>query len=118
MSLRTEDFGYCGAACAECNIYRSMHYGEELKQETIDRWRRDAKEFWNVENLEPENLNCRGCRNEHEGLFFGFKLCPVKPCIREKGYDHCGMCPEMAVCQFLDPEGRNNLINLINGDRR
>jgi hypothetical protein len=111
MDRKIEDFGYCGADCGGCNIYRAMTYGEELKPETIQRWREDAKQYWHVESLDPKDLNCRGCRNDYEGLFFGFTLCPIKKCCREKQLISCGVCPEFATCEWPGSEGRKNLEN-------
>ncbi|MBN2239532.1 MAG: DUF3795 domain-containing protein [Dehalococcoidales bacterium] len=107
--MKREDLGYCGANCLECNIYRVITYGEGLKQETIDRWRKDAREYWRVENLEPKDLNCKGCRNVDESVFFGFILCPIRKCAEGKKVLSCGLCADFNTCEWLELEGRTNL---------
>ena len=101
-----EELAYCG--CEECNIYRSVVYGEDLKPETRKRWREDAKKYWGVDSLDPKQLNCRGCRNKGEDVFYGFRLWPVTVCCEKRGLNSCGLCPEFQTCGFLEPEGREN----------
>jgi hypothetical protein len=109
MAKTREELGFCGADCEECNIYRKMWFGEELKPETLRRWQEDAREYWHVDSLTPNDLNCKGCRNDYEGLFFGFTLCPIKKCCGDKGFSSCGMCNDLDTCQWVDAEGRKNL---------
>jgi hypothetical protein len=110
MLTTLEELGYCGADCSACHIYRSVHFGEALPAETMDRWREDAKKFWGMDNLEAKQLNCRGCRHDHKGVFFAFTLCPIRACAQERGVISCGYCPEMKTCERLDvPESKANL---------
>ena len=110
MAKTREELSYCGCDCEECNIYRAMVYGEELKPETIQRWQEDARKYWGVESLKPEQLNCRGCRDESEDKFSGFKLCPIRCCCKNRGLSSCGLCPERKTCELHDvPKGRENL---------
>lgn len=109
MVKTRDELSYCGCDCEACNIYRAMVYGEELKPETIERWREDASKFWGVESLDPKQLNCRGCRYDGEDVFFGFKLCPIRNCCKTRGLSSCGLCPEWKTCEIFDvPEGREN----------
>ena len=105
MVKTRDELAYCGCDCEECNIYRANVYGEELKPETIQRWREDARKYWGIESLEPEQLNCRGCRDEAEDKFDGFKLCPVRGCCKTRGLTSCGFCPEWKMCEWLDGTG-------------
>jgi len=110
MAKTREELAYCGCDCEECNIYRAMVYGEELKPETIHRWQEDARKYWGVESLDPKQLNCRGCRYDGEDVFYGFKLCPIRSCCKTRGLSSCGFCPELKTCERLDvQEGRENL---------
>lgn len=113
MVKRIDELGYCGANCGECNIYRSMLYGEELKPETVERWQEDARKYWHVDTLDPKDLNCRGCRYEGEDVFYGFRLCPIKKCCKEKGLVSCGACPDFSSCKLLEPEGKANLHRIL-----
>jgi hypothetical protein len=110
MTKTREELAYCGADCEECNIYRAMVYGEEMKTETIKNWQEDARKYWRVESLDPEDINCRGCRYEGKDVFYGFRLCPIRGCCKTRGFSSCGFCPEWKTCERLDvPEGRTNL---------
>ncbi|HEY97907.1 MAG TPA: DUF3795 domain-containing protein [Dehalococcoidia bacterium] len=105
-----EELSCCGCDCEECNIYRANVYGEELKPETIQRWQEDARKYWGIESLDPKLLNCRGCRDEAEDKFDGFKMCPIRGCCKNRGLVSCGLCPDFQLCQLHDvPEGRENL---------
>jgi hypothetical protein len=117
MPKKLEELGYCGTDCGEtCSIYRAVHNGEVLPEETLRRWREDAKKFWNIEKLEAEQLNCKGCRADNKGAFFVFTLCPIRACARERGVQSCGYCPEMKTCQRLDlPEYKANLEKALAG---
>jgi hypothetical protein len=111
VTKKLEALGYCGTDCTgTCHIYRAVYLGEPLPQETLSRWREDVKKFWNIENLEAEQLNCKGCRGDNMESFFVFKLCPIRACARERGLKSCGYCPEMKTCERLDmPEYKVNL---------
>ena len=108
MVKTREDLSYCGVDCQECNIYRAMMFGEELKPETLNRWREDAKKYWNMDAVKPEDLNCKGCRTEDEAGFFVLKLCPVRKCCQERELSSCGLCQDFDTCPW-GPPGRENL---------
>lgn len=108
-----EELSYCGYDCEECNIYRAMVYGEELKPETIQRWQEDARKYWGIESLDPKLLNCRGCRYEGEDKFDAFRMCPIRGCCKKHRLSSCGYCPDLKMCELHDvPEGRENLENI------
>ena len=116
MVKTREDLSYCGVDCQECNIYRAMMFGEELKPETLNRWREDAKKYWNMDAVKPEDLNCKGCRTEHEDGFFVLKLCPVRKCCRERELSSCGLCQDFDTCSW-GPPGRENLEKIAAGEK-
>jgi len=114
MSKTLEELGYCGTDCGTCSIYRSVHLGEALPAATLRRWREDAKQFWNIDNLEAEQLNCRGCRDDNKEAFFVFTLCPIRACARERKVSSCGYCTNWKTCERLDmPEYKANLEKAI-----
>ncbi|UCB43672.1 MAG: DUF3795 domain-containing protein [Dehalococcoidales bacterium] len=105
MAKKREELAYCGVDCEECNIYRAMVYGEELKPETIQRWQEDAKKYWRIDSLDPKDINCQGCRYDGEEVFYGFRLCPTRNCCKKQGLSSCGLCPEWKTCELLDGSG-------------
>lgn len=113
MGKTREELAYCGVDCGECNIYRASHYGEAIKPETLRRWREDARQFWGVDNLEEENLDCRGCRTDKKDVFFGFTLCPIRKCSIARGLNSCGACPDWEECAFYESvEEKENIKRL------
>ncbi len=53
-----------------------------------------------------EKTGCGGCKTSAAQMFWG--ECDKAKCCLEKGYEHCGMCPDVP-CQklldlFADPE--------------
>ncbi len=114
MAKKPEELGYCGTDCGACSIYRSTHFGEALPAETLQRWREDAKKYWNIDRLEAAQLNCRGCRESHEGVFFVFGGCPIRACAQKRGVNSCGYCPDMPNCPTLDmPEYKVRLAKAL-----
>jgi len=45
-----------------------------------------------------ETHNCGGCIKTEGNPFYG--SCPIARCCQDRGYEHCGMCPEMP-CSLL-----------------
>ena len=45
-----------------------------------------------------ESMGCKGCLNISKP-FWG-EFCPVKDCCEGKGFEHCGLCPDIP-CQLL-----------------
>lgn len=63
-----------------------------------------------------EPCNCSGCKACQGQLFWG--TCDKAICCIERGYEHCGFCPDMP-CQklmdlFNDPEHGDNGARLRN----
>ncbi len=53
-----------------------------------------------------DKVNCQGCQSSQGVMFWG--ECDKAKCCMEKGFEHCGFCPELP-CQkmidlFNDPE--------------
>ena len=70
-----------------------------------------------------DKMNCNGCQECQSNVFWG--QCDKAKCCIDKGFEHCGYCPEMP-CQMLlelfnDPEHGDkgvrvsNLKNWANG---
>jgi hypothetical protein len=63
-----------------------------------------------------EKTNCPGCLASQSRPFWG--QCKIAACAMEKGYAHCGVCPNMP-CEtlqsaFSEPEHGDNGKRLIN----
>ncbi len=113
MAKTRDELTFCGINCEECSIYRANVFGEELSPETIKRWQEDFKKYLGIESVKPEQLNCRGCRNKGEDVFYAFKQCPIRKCCITRGLSSCGLCPDFKTCEIHDiPEGKANLVRI------
>jgi hypothetical protein len=110
MAKTRDELAYCGNDCEGCAIYRAMVFGEEMSPDVIRRWQEDFNKFLGLDSVNPKNLNCHGCRNKGEEVFYAFKVCPIRKCCITREISSCGLCPEFKICKIHDvPEGRKNL---------
>ena len=63
-----------------------------------------------------DKMNCKGCQECQSNVFWG--QCDKAKCCIERGFEHCGYCPDMP-CQklldlFNDPEHGDNGVRLNN----
>lgn len=63
-----------------------------------------------------DKVDCKGCQECQSNVFWG--QCDKAKCCIDKGFEHCGHCPEMP-CQLLldlfnDPEHGDNGARLNN----
>lgn len=47
-----------------------------------------------------EQYNCGGCIETNGHPFHG--ECPVAACCQDKGFEHCGLCPELPCKQLYE----------------
>jgi len=104
----------CGLDCATCDArIATMSNDDNLRRVTAEKWRAG----YNAPDITPEMINCTGCREE--GVKFSHcEVCEIRNCVRNKGFDTCGDCPEMETCAIVSavhkfvPEAITNLRNL------
>jgi hypothetical protein len=84
----------CGYRCDLCLAYRpNVERDPSIRQKLSDGWHK----YFGF-RLPPEQIVCDGCRAENTKLIDS--RCPVRPCVMEKGLDHCGQC-ERYACEKL-----------------
>src|SRR4030042_320964 len=84
----------CGYRCDLCLAYRAKVESDPADQQKLsDGWYK----YFGF-RLPPEQIICDGCMAENPTLIDS--RCPVRPCVVEKGLDHCGQC-ELYVCERL-----------------
>lgn len=89
---------YCGLDCEKCDAYiATKNNDNELRERTAKKW----AEMNNAPEITAETINCTGCRGDGVKFYFCSHLCPIRKCAAEKGFDHCGLCPEMEKCQTV-----------------
>jgi len=104
----------CGLNCATCNArIATINNDDELRRVTADKWRID----FNAPGLTFEMINCTGCREEGS-KFSHCTVCEIRNCVKARGLNTCGDCPEMGTCSVIAgihkyvPEAITNLRNL------
>jgi hypothetical protein len=76
---------YCCLNCLECDAYIATQKNEQqLKAEVAKRW-----------NMQPEQINCNGCKTP-SALF----NCNAKQCAEKKGVITCAHCDEFPTCSI------------------
>jgi hypothetical protein len=114
--MNPEELSYCGVDCTGCNIFKATVYGDkEALSLAVKQWQKTATEHWRMDSLDPQILNCRGCRVEGEGIFLGCWFCPIRRCCKEHGLSSCGLCSQWKTCEKLievfdnEPQAKENL---------
>jgi hypothetical protein len=44
-----------------------------------------------------EHTECPGCKGGK-----GMDLCPIRSCAKERGLEHCSLCPDLEVCDKFE----------------
>jgi predicted RNA-binding Zn-ribbon protein involved in translation (DUF1610 family) len=67
-----------------------------------------------VYNVKPEDIKCGGCLSDEPFVFC--KVCPIKQCVKDKGYEACHQCDEFP-CEHIDkfpmPVGKKVILRAI-----
>ena len=91
----------CGLYCGTCGVYIS-HRDDNAK------FRGKLAALY---GSEPEQTRCLGCwQPDPPELLYGFcQQCPIRDCVRDRGYYSCHQCNEFP-CQYVEnfplPVGR------------
>ncbi len=86
---------YCGLDCAGCDVYRATKLDDDgLRQQYADKVKIDFK----VE-IEPETVNCHGCRDERPKTGF-CAYCEVRKCAIDRNLENCAACDDYG-CEKL-----------------
>ena len=100
-TIRPEDLSYCGLDCKSCDSYKATVYGDqEARMRAVKSWTPVAKEHWGLDTLDPNIIDCTGCRTpgpKHKG----YGWCPTRACAQERNLSSCGLCPEWQTCDRL-----------------
>ena len=107
--------GCCGLDCQMCDAYlATLHNDDDLRKKTARLWSQ-----LNNAPITPDMINCTGCRANGVKTFFCTHLCKVRRCVKNKGFETCGQCPELKTCATVaqihkhNPNALKNL-NMLN----
>ncbi len=96
--------GYCGIDCEKCDAYlATINNDDELRKKTAKLWGE-----LNNAPIEPEMINCTGCRTNGVKTIFCSELCEIRKCAIDKKFETCGKCPEMKSCANVGEVLKNN----------
>lgn len=99
-----KSLAYCGINCDICPVHIATAENDNgLRRKTAKEWSKlyaDILESFGITSLEPENMNCFGCKSEN-GHFIGCAACPIKKCCNERKINTCANCDEYESCDML-----------------
>lgn len=92
-----EEFTYCGYRCQpNCDLLKASEAGDtEKKRQVFEEW--GTREKYGIE-FDADEYFCFGCKNEDKPRGFPPRNCTILPCARDKGYQACFQCQELAEC--------------------
>lgn len=104
----------CGLDCGSCDArIATVGNDDELREKTARKW--------SAMNQAPEitaaTINCMGCRAGGVKFAYCSDYCKIRKCVSEKGFDTCGDCKELDVCQIVgavfqhNPGAKENLLS-------
>jgi predicted RNA-binding Zn-ribbon protein involved in translation (DUF1610 family) len=104
MEVKKELLAPCGLYCGVCGILIAHRDNNQKFKERLGT----------VYGVKPEDLVCEGCLSEN---VFGYcRVCPIKSCTREKGYEGCHQCAEFPcahIANFPMPVGKKVMLRAI-----
>lgn len=82
----------CGLYCGVCAILLAhKNNNQKLKEKLAP-----------VYGFKSEDIHCAGCMSENQDEIFPFcKICAIKRCAIEKGYESCHQCNEFP-CKHIE----------------
>jgi hypothetical protein len=81
---------YCGIDCSKCETFLATQTDSAIDRKKIAL---KCRLQFNV-NLEPEQINCTGCKSDGVKCSFSTTLCEIRKCNIRKYQPHCAVCRE------------------------
>jgi Protein of unknown function (DUF3795) len=66
--------------------------------------------------LRSEDMRCAGCLSKSDNVFFYCRICAIKNCTKEKGFEGCYQCDEFPckiINEFPFPVGKKVMLRSI-----
>ena len=106
MEYAREHLPPCGLYCGVCAIMYATRDDNEKFRERLAP----------VYGLKPEEVYCEGCLAEGEEVFAYCRVCPIKSCAGERGYEGCYQCDDFP-CEHIDsfpiPVGKKVIMRAV-----
>lgn len=94
----------CGLYCGVCGIFIASKDNNQKFKERLAP----------VYNVSPEQIHCKGCMSEE--VFVLCKMCPIKACANDKGYEACHQCKDFPcnhISEFPYVVGRKVMLRAL-----
>jgi len=88
---------YCGIDCSKCETYLATQADSDMDRKKIAL---TCRFQFNVD-LDPEQINCTGCKSDGVKCAFAETLCEIRKCNIRKSHPHCAVCREY-ICEKLE----------------
>jgi hypothetical protein len=86
---------YCGLDCSGCDVFRATAFDDDgIRQDYADKIFSQFKI-----KVEPETVNCYGCRDERPKSGY-CAVCEVRQCAIDRGMENCATCEDYG-CEKL-----------------
>ena len=106
METKKEWLAPCGLYCGVCGIMIADRDNNEKFKERLA----------GVYGVKPGDIKCGGCLAEDDKVFGYCRVCPIKTCVREKGFENCTPCDEFP-CSYVEnfpmPVGKKVILRAI-----
>ena len=86
---------YCGLDCSGCDVFRATAFDDDdMRKQYTDKIFKQFKV-----KVEPEAVNCHGCRDARPKSGFCAR-CQVRQCAIDRGLENCATCEDYG-CEKL-----------------
>lgn len=106
MEITREWLAPCGLYCGACGIRHADRENDQRLKEKLA----------GVYGVKPDEIRCEGCLAQGERVFAYCRVCPIKSCAAERGYESCAGCSEFPCARldnFPSPEGKKEILRSI-----
>lgn len=90
----------CGSKCNLCRAYAKNIKNDDQREQLSAVWKK-YYDFY----IPKENIYCDGCRCSKKDAKLVDTDCPVRKCVIEKQFNHCGECPKFPCETFAQRAG-------------
>ena len=97
MSDKKNLIAFCGLDCEKCEArIATINNDNKLREKVAKRWSE-----LNLVEIEPQMINCVGCKIDGVKTPYCESLCPIRQCVLKKGFENCGECKEIKDCSSI-----------------